>query len=113
MFSRSPNRNHPVAGTRQFGYEQNIDGCYTFFVRGVDRFDSNTIEYLAYVRGLGNPFFGSDALWESFQTNLHQFVNTRGGMSSIITPVKDNRPDWDEVEQVLIGELPISELGCD
>jgi hypothetical protein len=32
--------NHPVSGTRQFGYEQGFDGSYNFFVRGVDRFNS-------------------------------------------------------------------------
>jgi hypothetical protein len=35
--------NHPVSGTRQFGFELNQNGGYNFFVRGVDRFDSNLI----------------------------------------------------------------------
>ena len=48
---------------------------------------------------------------ESFQTKIDSFVNNNGGSSSenkLIT----NRPDWDKVEQVLNGELSISELGC-
>ncbi len=39
--------NHPVSGTRQFGYEQKADGSYNFFVRGVDRIDSRGMEILA------------------------------------------------------------------
>lgn len=73
---------HPVSGTRQFGYEQYIDGSYSFFVRGVDRFDTNVAENAAYMLDaiIGNddtpnPFFGSDELWESFQVNLNDFVN--------------------------------------
>ncbi len=104
--------NHPVAGTRQFGYEQNNDGSYNFFVRGVDRFDSNMVENLAYIVNRGEAFANSDDLWESFQRKFDQFVTVRGGVSSIITPDKDNRPDWDKVEMVLKGELPIGDLGC-
>tara|TARA_R110002124_G_scaffold250993_1_gene416125 strand:- start:55 stop:1530 length:1476 start_codon:yes stop_codon:yes gene_type:complete len=48
--------NHPVSGTRQFGYEQNLDGIYNFFVRGVDRFDSNIDENLAWATQFGNAF---------------------------------------------------------
>ncbi len=61
--------------------------------------------------GKPNPFFGSDDLWESFQTKFNQFVNTRGGTSSIVAPIK-NRPDWEKVDEVLRGERSISELGC-
>src|SRR5690606_18569798 len=103
--------NHPVSGTRQFGYEQNPNGSYNFFVRGVDRFDSNIAENLAYIRGMGNPFFGADALWSGFQENLNDFVNdsNSGGTSTITPPITDNRPDWDKVEEVLNGERPISD----
>jgi len=51
-------------------------------------------------------------LWESFQNKTKDFVNNNGGNSTIISPTK-NRPDWDRVQQVLNGELPISDLGCD
>lgn len=104
--------NHPVSGTRKFGYEQNANGSFNFFVRGADRFDSNIMENLAYTMSLGNPFFGADSLWASFQDKTSQFVNNNGGTSTIVTPIK-NRPDWDEVEGVLNGERPVSDLGCD
>jgi len=112
--------NHPVSGTRQFGYEQTPNGSYNFFVRGVDRFDSNIAENAAYmydaIFGDGdtpNPFNGADALWESFQERLNNFVNNpnNGGSATIITPTK-NRPDWEKVHDVLQGTSPISDLGC-
>lgn len=105
--------NHPVSGTRQFGFEQNFDGSYNFFVRGVDRFDSNLVENVSFgLDGFDNAFQGADDLWESFQNKTQQFINNNGGSSSIVTPVK-NRPDWDKVQEVLNGERPINELGCD
>ncbi|MCQ0112474.1 hypothetical protein [Zhouia amylolytica] len=104
--------NHPVSGTRQFGYEQNSNGSYNFFVRGVDRFESNIAENLAYVIGNGNPFFGADNLWSSFQQKINQFVNNNSGSSNII-PAITNRPDWNKIEQVLNGEKSTSEIGCD
>ncbi|WP_179343270.1 hypothetical protein [Winogradskyella ursingii] len=110
--------NHPVSGTRQFGYELNLDGSFSFFVRGVDRFDSNTVENGSYLidwifgdEEISNAFDGSDELWESFQSKINQFVDINDGDSTIIEATK-NRPDWDKVQQVLMGELPISELGC-
>ncbi|QMU66500.1 MAG: hypothetical protein GKR88_20890 [Flavobacteriaceae bacterium] len=99
--------NHPVSGTRQFGYEQNANGSFNFFVRGVDRIDSGVMELLASSQIFG----GADSLWAFFQAKTSQFVNNNGGSSTIVTPVK-NRPDWDKVEEVLSGERPISDLGC-
>ena len=58
---------HPVSGTRQFGIEQNTNGSYNIYVRGIDRFQSNLQENVAYAIRLGNPFFDADNLWESFQ----------------------------------------------
>ncbi|MBW1299038.1 hypothetical protein [Aquimarina litoralis] len=104
--------NHPVSGTRQFGYEENSNGSYNFYVRGVDRFDSNIIENTSFgLDGFDNAFKGADDLWKSFQTKTRDFVNSNGGNSTIIPPTK-NRPDWNKVQQVLKGELAVSELGC-
>ncbi len=60
-----------------------------------------------------NPFFGADSLWESFQEKLNDFVNSpaNGGSSTIIPPVKE-RPDWEEIKDVLKGRKPKSFLGC-
>ncbi|EDP96256.1 hypothetical protein U8527_09100 [Kordia algicida OT-1] len=114
MTMNSPHAgNHPVSGTRQFGYEVNNDGSYNFFVRGVDRFNNNGIENLIYVFSLGGDVFaGSDDLWESFQTKLKTHVNNNLGTSTTIEPIK-NRPDYKKVKKVLKGELPITKLGCD
>jgi len=101
--------NHPVSGTRQFGYEQGFDGSYNFFVRGVDRIDSGFAELL--LSASGNAFFGADDLWESFQNKTRDFINNNSGNSTIVTPIK-NRPDWNKVEEVLQGRRPISDLGC-
>ena len=103
--------NHPVSGTRQFGYETNSDGSYNFFVRGVDRIASNAIENAAYIFTLGDPFGAADDLWSSFQTKTNEFVNANNGSSIILPPVK-SRPDWDDVKDVLRGTKPISDLGC-
>ncbi len=103
--------NHPVSGTRQFGYEINEDGSYNFFVRGVDRFSSNLQENVAFILSGGNPFFAADILWETFQSNFNDFIIENGGDSTILEPIH-NRPDWDEVEEVLNGNRPISDLGC-
>jgi hypothetical protein len=104
--------NHPVSGTRQFGFEPNGAGGYNFFVRGVDRFDSNIVENSLYAGTLGeNPFFGADALWTSVQNKLKEFVTSKGGNAIINTPVK-YRPDWEKVKDVLEGKRPLSDLGC-
>ena len=103
--------NHPVSGTRQFGYETNSDGSYNFFVRGVDRIASNAIENAAYIFTLGDRFGAADDLWSSFQTKTNEFVNANNGSSIILPPVK-SRPDWDDVKDVLRGTKPISDLGC-
>lgn len=42
----------------------------------------------------------------------NDFINNNGGLSGIKTPVH-NRPDWEEVQDVLQGNKPISDLGCD
>jgi hypothetical protein len=103
--------NHPVSGTRQFGFEPSEGGGYNFFVRGVDRFDSNIMENAAYARFVGNPFQGADDLWESFQEGLSNFVNSNQGASIIPNPTR-YRPDWIKVQDVLDGRKPVSDLGC-
>ncbi len=60
----------------------------------------------------GNPFFGADDLWESFQNKFQNFVDNNNGNALKTTPIK-NRPDWDKVKDILEGRKPISDLGCD
>ena len=76
---------HPVTGTRQFGIEQNANGSYNIYVRGVDRFTSRIQE--ATLDIFTDPFLFADSLWESFQDKTNQFINSNGGVSSINTPI--------------------------
>lgn len=103
--------NHPVSGTREFGYEINDDGTYDFFVRGVDRFNDTTLNNTIGFFNDTDPFLASDFLWTTMQIRMNDFVNNNGGDSSIVPFVK-NRPDWDKVSDVLQGFRPISDLGC-
>jgi hypothetical protein len=103
--------NHPVSGTRQFGFDPNGTGGYRFFVRGVDRFDSNLMENVSYMTFGGQPFAAADDLWESFQSNLDQYIRDNGGISQVMEPVF-YRTDWEKVKEVLQGERPISDIGC-
>ncbi len=100
---------HPVTGTRQFGIEQNSNGSYNIYVRGVDRFTSRIQE--ATVGIFTNPFLFADSLWESFQEKTNQFVNSNGGVSTINTPIT-SRPNFNKVKEVLEGSRPVSDLGC-
>ncbi len=103
--------NHPVTGTRQFGIEQNLDGSYNIYTRGVDRFNSY-IQETAIDIFFSDPFAFADNLWEHFQKTTNNFINSNGGISTINTPIH-NRPDWDKVKDVLQGNKPISDLGCE
>jgi hypothetical protein len=105
---------HPVSGNREFGYNQNLDGSYTFFTRGVDRFTSGVLEEVANSLSSENQFEGADNLWETIQQNLVNHVNNpdNGGVASVINPVTW-RPDWEDVKDVLNGVKPITELDCE
>lgn len=104
---------HPVSGTREFGIEQNPDGSYNIYVRGVDRFSSFLQEFVADAL-FEDPFQKADELWESFQENINEYINdpANGGSSNIV-PSVTNRPDWEKVQDVLQGNRPISDLGCE
>ncbi len=67
---------------------------------------------MSYIVNGGNAFADADALWYNFQDKLFEFVNEEQGSSAIIPATTDNRLDWDEVKEVLQGQKPISELGC-
>ncbi|WP_417195715.1 hypothetical protein [Bizionia sp.] len=103
---------HPVSGNRQIGYEINSNGTYTFYSRGVDRMQSNFDVGIANYMTGGNPFDGADALWSSFQQKVQNFTNNNGGVGNA-TPITVNRPEWEKVKNVLLGNRPISDLGCE
>ena len=58
-----------------------------------------------------SAFEGADALWNAFQNNLKDFVSNNGGQAEKLLP-KIDRVDWDKVKDVLEGNLPLSNLGC-
>ncbi len=104
---------HPVSGNRQFGYTENSDGSVTIFTRGVDRILNNLDLDVAEFMDLDHPFDAADALWNSFQKNIEFFTNKNGGSSRLSSKKESiNRPDWEDVKDVLLGNKPISELGC-
>lgn len=102
---------HPVSGTREFGIDKNPDGTYNIYVRGVDRFTSILQQLVAYLAMDGNPFQKADNLWKSFQNNVANYINKKGGKATVLTPVT-NRIDWEKVKEVLEGTKPVSSLGC-
>jgi hypothetical protein len=104
---------HPVSGNRQFGFIQNSNGSFTFYTRGVDRITDALDAYVAN-KILSDPFQNPDALWNSFKQGIYTFTQNNSG-SALPPSVNDNsiyRPDWDKVNQVLHGQRPISDLGC-
>jgi len=103
---------HPVSGNRQFGFEVNSNGSYTFYTRGVDRMtnfiEASTRDVVDFATNmdmldLANP------VWVSFQNIISNHVNSQGGIASINTPVK-HRPDYDKLSRFLSGEINVSEL---
>lgn len=104
---------HPVSGNREFGFAQNVNGSYTFYTRGVDRI-TDALDAFVANKILDDPFQNPDALWNSFKLGIYSF--TQGHAGTALTPsLSDNsvfRPDWNKVNQVLQGQRPISDLGC-
>lgn len=110
---------HPVSGTREFGYYRNIDASYTFYTRGVDRLSvdfknigSNGLSAFLNLLNKKVAFNGADNLWKSFQDGIEGYVNSNGGYA-YKNNVLIHRPQYSLLEQVLLGNLPISALGCD
>ncbi len=105
--------NHPVSGNREFGYVVNSEGSYTFYTRGVDRitdpFESAIAENL-----VDNPFKEPDNLWNSLKEGIYNYVQENGGVGMQPSDMDNSidRLNWEDVKDVLIGEKPISDLGC-
>jgi hypothetical protein len=108
---------HPVSGNREFGLVHNSNGSYTFYTRGVDRmtngFESIIGENSNIV--MGSPFDNPDILWNSLKTKVYNFVTSNGGLAQPVLNIDNKiwRPNWVKVRQVLRGDIPISDLGCD
>jgi len=98
---------HPVSGTREFGFEANANGTYTFYTRGVDRITQSVTDLFLE----GTVFNGGEDVWKSFQDGIQIFVNQNGGSAAKNTPVV-GRPDYAAIGEVLNGSKPVSSLGC-
>lgn len=92
------------------------------YTRGVDRLTDGTYMYgpagvSAEIVQQNIAFSQADSKWSNFQSKIKDFVNNsplpgNNGESIINTPIK-YRPNWDKVKDVLKGNRPISDLGCD
>ncbi|NQD69659.1 hypothetical protein HP439_02845 [Sphingobacterium shayense] len=108
---------HPVSGNRDFGYQRNADGSFTFYTRGVDRltnYDASWIqdsELLQFMMG-GSPFGQADALWRSFQDKISNFVNKNKGKAKIDME-QIHRPDWELLEKIIKGKASLILLSND
>jgi hypothetical protein len=96
---------HPVSGTREFGFEPNGRGGYTFYTRGVDRM-TNLFDRMAQPRA----FDAADNLWSSLLAGIESYVESNGG-SATVNGNEGYRPDWNEVEDMLTGQQPV-DTGC-
>ena len=104
---------HPVSGNRQFGYYQDLNGNFVYYVRGVDRVQRSAVSNIASNHPMWEtPFQPADALWNKMKQNLKNYVNANGG-SATLNANKLYRPDWSKVKDVLMGFKPISVLGCE
>ena len=101
------NGEHPVSGNRDFGYTTNSDGSYTFYTRGVDRITDLFTTLVQSTTGF--VFTSADALWESFQNGINNFVLNNNGISDVEDP-QILRPDWQTVVDVINGTKPLSTL---
>lgn len=106
-------RYDPVSGNREFGYYQDTNGNYVFYVRGVDRIQRSSVSaILSMVPGSNSDFDAADDLWNKMKQNLKNYVNTNGGSATTNSNII-YRPNWNDVKDVLNGIKPISDLGCD
>jgi hypothetical protein len=102
---------HPVSGNREFGYYLDTYGNYVFYVRGVDRIERGAAASIASIIYQGQPFQGADSLWNKMKENLVTFVNNNGGTANSNSN-EIYRPDWNKVKEVLRGNRPKTDLGC-
>jgi hypothetical protein len=108
------NYTHPVAGNRQFGFEANGDGTYTFYTRGADRIHNLVV---AVARDAGKFATEMDMLnqanpvWASFQTLVESYVTgpAIGGSATVIPPTP-HRPNYDLLSRFLSGDINVDQL---
>ncbi|KMQ68300.1 hypothetical protein ACM44_14670 [Chryseobacterium koreense CCUG 49689] len=102
---------HPVSGNRLFGYFPDNNGGMTIYIRGVDRFTFNFLNYSSTWISESIGFDNADSLWESFQTKMFNFVKDNHGTSEIV-PKTVYRPSWIKIRNYMKGKESLNSLGC-
>lgn len=95
---------HPVSGHRTFIWAES-GGTGTFTIRGVDRVSGGWWIVPDFWPGLFNQ---GDLVWQNFQQGLADLF----GPSTVIGDPITYRPDWDQVEAILLGDGDAELLGC-
>lgn len=98
---------HPVSGNRSWGYVVNPNGTYTFYVTGADRLTTEAHDLIQSLSGLA--FNKADALWESYQKKITDFVNGNSGSASVGAMIKE-RPDYKYLKDYLDGKITLEQL---
>lgn len=86
---------HPVSGTREFGFFVDSNGDHVFYTRGADR-STGARETMGDFLTYG----GADQLWKSFQNKLVAFVNANGGSAAPVARFSE-RFKWSVVNILL------------
>jgi RHS repeat-associated protein len=84
---------HPVNGHRQFGFKNNPNGTFTFYIKGLDRANSDLEKMVG-----DYPFTQADKLWRSVQKNVVNWVNRQGGRAAPDKACTWVRVPWDQVK---------------
>lgn len=74
-----------MSGNREFSYKANTNGSFTFYTKGVDRYffplpRTGENSLLAFITEK-IAFAGADALWDSFQDRILDYVESHGGQA--------------------------------
>jgi len=94
---------HPVSGNRKFGYTDNDDGTVTFYTRAVDRISKD--HFVTASDWVKDVFDAGGEVWEALQEEIVSDVGPGAIVESVIY-----RPNYDQIEAIMNGEVDISEL---
>jgi hypothetical protein len=107
---------HPVSGTREFGYYVDLNGKHVFYTRGIDRItridDTFNGDFIGKNFGNGEnaAFEGADKLWNTFQKNLLEQITKDGVGKATINQDYTSRPDFSQFLKVLKGQAELNTL---
>jgi hypothetical protein len=118
QFPNTQDGYHPVSGNREFAFDDNPNGSFTFYTKGVDRY------FYPPVNGQGHAilaylfervaFDGADGLWSSFQDYIEQYVNNHGGTATKSNPIVKRPKVGTALKALFKGNTPINNsILCD